>query len=312
MCLRRSGKPWRGAFLETGGSVLDQISKLPAKVRQGAKMLLPPIVVAAARRAFRRSAPTEWEYQGANWPENPPAGWSHESVARLQVDGWQAYVQSIQPPFPPGVSQRPVYADASDIGRQNTAVTFAYVAALAAKEGRLSLLDWGGGVGHYAELARSLFPSLEVEYHCRDLTGLVNAGRELLPNDSFYDSDEDALGRRYDLVMASSSIQYVRDWANLVGRLSRAVGRYLFVTRTPFVRKAPSFVVVQHPQRYGYRSSYPGWFINRDEFLAAADAHELRLVREFLVWEQPFVPGAPEQADYRGFLFAPRQGRDER
>ena len=70
---------------------------------------------------------------------------------------------------------------------------------------------------------------------------------------------------------------------------------------------AASFVVVQRPYVHGYDTEYPGWFLNRAEFLAAADGLGMRLVREFLIQERPFVPDAPEQADYRGFLFEPRE-----
>jgi hypothetical protein len=43
---------------------------------------------------------------------------------------------------------------------------------------------------------------------------------------------------------------------------------------------------------------------NRGEFLHATGVLGLTLVREFLIWERSAVIGAPEQADYRGFLFA--------
>ncbi len=89
-------------------------------------------------------------------------------------------------------------------------------------------------------------------------------------------------------------------WA---GRFVRQTDRYLYVTRQPFVETAGSFVVVQRPYRYGYMTEYPGWFLNRGEFLAETRALGLTLVREFLVAERPMVPGAPEQAEYRGFLF---------
>ena len=76
------------------------------------------------------------------------------------------------------------------------------------------------------------------------------------------------------------------------------------MTRQPFVAAGPSFVVVQRPSRHGYLTEYPGWFLNRDEFLAEARGLGLELTREFLIAERPIVPDAPVQADYRGFLFA--------
>jgi putative methyltransferase (TIGR04325 family) len=127
----------------------------------------------------------------------------------------------------------------------------------------------------------------------------------LLPHDTFHDSDSSALARAYDLVLASSSLQYLKDWRLTLGKLAEATARHLYVTRQPFVTRSRSFVVMQRPHRYGYRTEYPGWFLNRDEFLEAADGTGLRLRREFLIWERPYVPGAPEQGQYRGFLFEP-------
>ena len=81
----------------------------------------------------------------------------------------------------------------------------------------------------------------------------------------------------------------------------------LYLTRQPCVQHAPSYVVVQRPYRHGYQTEYPGWFLNQPELLGYSAELGLRLVREFLVDERPFVPNAPEQADYRGFLFAARR-----
>jgi hypothetical protein len=52
-----------------------------------------------------------------------------------------------------------------------------------------------------------------------------------------------------------------------------------------------------------YDTEYPGWFLNRGQFLDEAATLGLRLRREFLTGEEPAVAGAPEQAVYRGFLF---------
>jgi hypothetical protein len=69
---------------------------------------------------------------------------------------------------------------------------------------------------------------------------------------------------------------------------------------------------MHRPSKIGYETAYPGWFLNRDEVLAAAAGAGQDLVREFLIWESAVVPGAPEQPEFRGFLFSPagRSGAD--
>jgi hypothetical protein len=108
--------------------------------------------------------------------------------------------------------------------------------------------------------------------------------------------------------MASSSIHYSRDWRATLKQLAGVTDGHVFITRLPVVDNSPSFVVLQRPYSYGYQTEYPGWFLNRGEFLEAAKDLGLTLLKEFLVGERPGVPHAPEAADYRGFLFsvAPR------
>jgi putative methyltransferase (TIGR04325 family) len=288
--------------------------KATPRLRQLAVQLLPPIATDAIRSMRRGHETVEWEYRRDGWPEGDPAirGWNAESVLRTQLDRWPAFVASLQGTGPVGLSHEAANPGSGDYGTHNTIMSFAYVLARAGRSGtRVSMLDWGGGLGHYYLYGRALLPDVELDYHCRDLPLLVEGGRSILPHAVFHSTDETALSRQYDLVMASSSLQYSRDWRGTLAKLASVAGGYLYVTRQPFVAEGPSFVVVQRPSRHGYLTEYPGWFLDRDEFLDEARGLGLALVREFLIAEQPSVPKAPAQADYRGFLFAGPQSRHD-
>jgi hypothetical protein len=82
-----------------------------------------------------------------------------------------------------------------------------------------------------------------------------------------------------------------------------AAAGFLFVTRLPVVQTHASFVFVQRPYAYGYNTEYWGWCLNQAEFLAQASQAGLTLVREFVTGEAPVITDAPEQCEYRGFLF---------
>ena len=131
--------------------------------------------------------------------------------ARVYREKWASFLAATEGPGPLGVNHEiplgnPVPRD--DLDAQQTVLVFGYVLARAAGgKARVSLLDWGGGPGHYAVLARALLPDAELDYHSRDLPPLVALGRELLPHDSFH-ADDGCLDESYDLVVASSSIQY--------------------------------------------------------------------------------------------------------
>ncbi len=184
-------------------------------------------------------------------------------------------------------------------------MTFGYVAALAARGlDTLSLLDWGGGIGHYYVLARALLPGVGIDYHCKDVPLFTEYGRQLFPDQHFY-ADESCLAQHYDLVVASTSLHYAENWRDPFGKLAQATMSYLYVAQLPTVQRAKSFVFIQRPYAYGYNTEYISWCLNRDEFLAQAAAAGLRLQREFVYGHVPMIRQAPEPGEYRGYLFAP-------
>jgi len=281
-------------------------------IKQIAKQLLPPIVADALRRLRRPPAPDgppEWECVPDGWSEGDKRikGWNEDSILETQKAKWPEYLASLQGTAPLGVAhESPVPSD-DDYGAHNTLMCYAYVLALAAQgKTHLSMLDWGSGIGHYFPLSQRLLPGVDLDYSGKDMPVLARGGRELLPQATFYDNEDEALARRYDFVLASCSLHYSQDWKAVVSRLAAATNEYLFVTRLPIVHEAASFPVVQRPYRYGYDTEYVGWFLNRQEFLGHLDSLGMELMREFLIQERPLVHNAPEQGEYRGFLFKSR------
>jgi putative methyltransferase (TIGR04325 family) len=291
-----------------------------------AKGLTPPYLWAVLKAARNRrepasdpapepepplppAAPPEWEYVPEGW-SRPEGGWDVAAIVRAHGDKWPSFLAAVEGPGPLGVFHEaplgePISRD--DLDAQHMVLAFGYVLARAAHgRRRVSVLDWGGGPGHFAVLARALLPEVELDYHSRDLPAVAALGRELLPDDSFHDDDA-CLERSYDLVVASSSIQYWPDWQALLARLAPAAGGFLYLTRVPVALAAPSFVVLQRAQRYGYETEYLGWVLNRGELLEAAAAAGLELEREILLPAWLAADGAPEgPIGHRGFLFAPR------
>ena len=246
----------------------------------------------------------EWEYVPEGW-ERRVTGWDVPGIEAAYRRRWPEFVAAVEGRGTLGIAHevpdgRPVVTH--DPGWHNVVMTFAYVAARAAHDGTLSLLDWGGGPGHYFVLARALLPEVVQDYHSRDLPGLVELGRELLPEATFHDDDL-CLERTYDVVMASDSLQYSPDVPATLGRLASAAAPWLYVAQLPTVRAARSFVVLQRPAVYGYDTEYLGWVLNRRELVDAAAAAGLVLEREFLAPGTIDPDGAPEPAHLHSFLF---------
>jgi putative methyltransferase (TIGR04325 family) len=288
-------------------------------VRQFVRQVLPPFITNALVRMMRgggRGAP-EWEYVAGGWHHRDASGWDVESVVRAQRAKWGRFVALIGAGgvgADGGTSPLAVYHEAAtltndSLSANKTFLSYGYVLARAAANvaagDRLSILDWGSGLGHYFIVSRALLPDVAFDYHARDLPRLCAAGRTLLPEVTFHETDADALGsaRRYDLILASGSLHYHEAWRDILRGFAAASRRYVYITRLPIVHHVPSFVVVQRPHAVGYETEYQGWFFNREEFLSGAREAGLRLVREFLVDERPHAHGAPEQCEFRGFLF---------
>jgi putative methyltransferase (TIGR04325 family) len=275
----------------------------PAPVAESAPATAVAVTPPAAQSP---PAPPHWEYVPEGFARQAK-GWNVEAISDAYREKWPSYLAAIEGTKPLGVNHEVPCGQSvgfEDHGAHNMLVSYAYVLALAARRrDRISLLDWGGGVGHYLALSRALVPGVEIDYHCRDVPVLVQHGRELFPEATFYD-DDSCLERSYDLVLASASLQYAPDWKATLAALAGATDGLLYVTRAPVAVRSPSFVVLQRAYDYGYDTEYLGWVFNREELLATAQAAGGRLVREFLLSAWLSAAGAPEApTGHRGFLF---------
>jgi putative methyltransferase (TIGR04325 family) len=263
-------------------------------------------ILRKALGAAPRSLP-EWEYLPEGWSAaatNPRIkGWNVEAVLAAYQRSWPRFMHMLESTDPLCVSHEAI-SEAPDIIFHNTIISFAYALGLAAMgRSSVSMLDWGGGIGHYYAIGRALFPDLNIEYHCKDVPVLASYGQKLFPAARFWTDGQECLSRSYDFVLASCSVHYSREWTGDIFQLARTGSSWFFITRVPSVLQVPSFVAVQRPYQYGYETEYLGWCLNRAEFLDCCGKSGLHLVREFITGEAPQIEGAPEQCVYRGFLF---------
>jgi putative methyltransferase (TIGR04325 family) len=274
----------------------------PNSPRKGLKKIaesFTPFVKNVVKYVF-----SEMEYVPQGW--YVIEGWNDPRVADAQERHWPTLVQNLQGPGPLGISHLPWHTTREDRADHNIMMSYGYVLGLATrKKERFSILDWGAGVGHYYLYTKALFPEVAIDYHCYDVPNLSRLGRTLLPDAQWHDDEKDVFGRKYDLVVSSSSLHYFEHWREVMRKLAAATGEFLFVSRLQTVNVAPSFVALHRPFRAGY-AEYLSWCINCREFLSCAQECGLELVREFVFSEQWTIRGAPEKGDCRGFLFRRR------
>jgi len=278
-------------------------------LRQFIKSWTPPAMLELVRRARAPKGPPGWEYCPLGWATAAPEikGWNEPSIAEAQERTWADFVRLASGTGPLGINHTDLVPNPDSYVAHNTVMAFAYALALAADgKDTVSLLDWGGGLGHYGVLAESLLPHKRLSYFCKEVPVLCEAGRKAFPAGTYLADWDACPGRSYDLVLASGSMHYSVAWADTLRDLAGVTGQYFLLTRLPIVFDAPSYVMVQRPYGCGYQTEYLGWCLNRSELLSQANAAGLDLVRELLVDERPAIKDAPEQPEYRGFLFRPR------
>lgn len=247
-------------------------------------------------------APDGW---ATSLPEGD-RGWDSPAVIEVEAARWDAFCRNADGSGPLGFSHEAADPSAvRRVGHHNVHMSFAYALALTAVgRARISVLDWGGALGHYAVIARALYPGLAVDYCCRELPGMVRLGQRLNPDVS-WSVDDRCLERTYDLVMVNGSLQYIQDWRGFLARVAAAVGagQYFLLTRVPVVSGA-GFVAIQrlHGRQVLHQQ------LNEAELLDRVRDTGLHLVRELIVGDRPVIVNAPEQCELKGWLFTRPRG----
>ena len=263
------------------------------------RMFLPPIVLRGVRWFFPvlRYAPDGWQTR----LDSGSKGWNAENVIAEEKAKWGAFLANLEGAGPLGFShESDDLSETRNVSFHNIHLTFAYVLALASRgKPSMSVLDWGGGLGHYFRIAKAVLPGVPVDYHIKEVPMMAATGRQLNPDVHWHENDA-CLGRTYDLVMMNGSLQYIPEWKETLLRMAGATDGYFFLTRLPVVEKSSSYVAVQ--KAYGIKLLHQQ--LNRREVLDAAEGAGLRLLREFIIGDRPVIPGAPAPCELKGWLFA--------
>ncbi|MFN8353475.1 MAG: hypothetical protein U0Y10_03440 [Spirosomataceae bacterium] len=263
---------------------------------------IPPTLLSLIRRLLNYLRPAPWQYVIDGW-QTPlkTRGWNLHSIAQIQLKKWGEYSAIVASTRPLGINHEDTTISEKNIIAHNLMMTFAYVLSLNSRNCQQpTLLDWGGGIGHYGLLAKHIIE--ETTYFCYDLPELCKIGRQVFPEGCFFDNREEVFKYNYDLVYAGSSLWYDEQWKETASRLCNVTNHYLCVNKMIFVDNVPSFVAIQRPRGI-YDTEYLCWIFNKTEFVDYIEQQGFRLVRELLIDQSPYIFKAPEQGTIAGFLF---------
>ncbi|MCL5436155.1 MAG: methyltransferase, TIGR04325 family [Patescibacteria group bacterium] len=246
------------------------------------KKILPPFVF-KLRDIFH---PARMEYVKNGWTLSR-SDYNEELLVEKQVKKFRRLVSES-------------YLDNSEQSElEHHELSCAQVSGLRAAWGksRMRVLDFGGALGvYYHYIKKVLPPDVALEYHITETEKICKLGQKLTPEISFH--DHSLPDGHFDLIMLSSTLQYIQDWQALLQKLPPT--DYLYLPRTP-VTSGHVFTV---KDRFG-GVSRPIIFEVRnrkemEKFILNLGYQE---VTEFPLPGFPKVKNAPGDIAYANWLF---------
>jgi len=244
----------------------------------------------------------EFEWVGSE-DETKPIGYVSKTLVESPVRFFPEMLNVIGGPQPYGCKPGELKSDTTTFWHQQV-FPYAYVLGRCLIENRpLKILDWGGGLGLYWHLAKSLYPDLELDYHIHELEEFSRRGPEFTPEAHFHHESDDWDGDRFDLVIASGALQYAPDWRGILKQLAGITAGRMYLARTPILlEKTVPRTILHRPRSYGYETDVLFRALPRSGLLDQVETPELRLVREFIGAEEIVVHPDGMRVPFRGYL----------
>lgn len=226
--------------------------------------LTPPALTEFYRRA-RGDFDSPWEGVYKNYRDVPASGVGYEDAA--VVSAMLAHTRKTKEDLAAG-------SDPGEVcGGDNLLLPL--LAAAAASEQPLKILDFGGGLGEgYLCLKAAMTGA--VEYHIVELERTCVDGRRLFEGAGdifFHDTPPQGL-EKVDILHINSALQYIEDYQGLLKRLTDYSPRHILLVRLS-AGEFPTFATVQ---RNFKGMMIPHWFFSIKEITQILAARGYRLV----------------------------------
>jgi len=172
----------------------------------------------------------------------------------------------------------------------------------------LSLIDYGGSLGtSYRQNLPYLRHLNSLQWHLVEQTMFVEEGRKKFEDEHlhfYYNLAEVLQQDKPQLLMFSSSLQYMEKPYELLTQVKQSGIEYLLIDRTAFTNEAEDRLTIQKVPPAFYEASYPCWFFSEQKMTAfLEDAYELVFGFES---GQKVTLGLTE-LDYQGMLWRRKQ-----
>ncbi|MDT3403156.1 methyltransferase, TIGR04325 family [Mucilaginibacter terrae] len=220
-------------------------------------------IPAIVKRLVRYSFKYGWHGQYPNWQEalKRSTGYNADSVlqrvkaAALKVKNGEANYER------DGIAQQhveifyPILSSLLWVASQNN--------------NNLSIVDYGGSLG---TSYRQNYPFLKhlnsLQWNLIEQKMFVDEGRQNFENEHlhfYYNLDEVLAVAKPQLLMFSSSLQYMEKPYELLNKVKQSTIPYLIIDRTAFINEPEDRLTIQTVPPAFYDASYPCWFFSEQK-----------------------------------------------
>ncbi len=167
-------------------------------------------------------------------------------------------------------------------------------------QNKLTIIDFGGSLGTtYYQNIKYLSHLNELNWYIIEQENYVKEGRKLFKNENvkFYNSMQECLlaNPNPDIVLLSSSLQYIKDPYNVLQHIQSFKVPYLMFDLMGYNHKPQDRITIQYvpPIFYGIKASYPCTFFSKDKLekqMSATYQKEFEFISEPQQYYINFMP----------------------
>lgn len=133
----------------------------------------------------------------------------------------------------------------------------------------VKILDFGGSIGSlyfkYKKKLKNKFLWSIIEQK-----KFVDEGKKNFQNEElnfFYNLNEYFNLHNPDIILASSSLQYLKNYKEVLQKIINSNARHIIILKTPFSKKYKDEIYIQKPLKHIYKSTYPCWIFSHTNFV---------------------------------------------
>lgn len=133
----------------------------------------------------------------------------------------------------------------------------------------VKILDFGGSIGSlyfkYKKKLKNKFLWSIIEQK-----KFVDEGKKNFQNDElnfFYNINEYLNLHNPDIILASSSLQYLKNYKEDLKKIIDSNAKHIIILKTPFSKKYKDEIYIQKPAKHIYKSTYPCWIFSQINFI---------------------------------------------